>query len=66
MWKGSMAYQQNLLATKHDELDLIPWIHMVQGNNLLQKVVLWHSHLSLVACEACVHVCSHTHLRINK
>lgn len=35
-----MAYQQNLLAAKHDELGLIPWIHMVQGNNLLQKVVL--------------------------
>lgn len=29
MWKGTTARQQKLLAAKHDELGLMPGIHMV-------------------------------------
>ena len=49
-----MAYWGKGLATKPDDLSLIPGTHMMESENQFSQVVLWASH-----------ACIHTHTQIN-
>lgn len=59
VWAGKMAQQIKPLASKPHDLSLIPAMHLIEGENLITKVVLLSSTSEL--WPACVNT-QHTHL----